>query len=870
MSADQPLFSLDEHSPLERKIAEFRDSLLSGFYKASTFVDWDDVERQIQGLRSGAKALQRLANHGSLDQTALAAAIQEEPLILRVVTFLFGNPGEVGFLDGRHLSFSPPESPRQARAVARLLLDLGLQRVLEPRVSVEAMTRVGIVAAQGRRRRFRRTDDLAATVWALAADAAEAASEQTNRRIGVAPSLRVRDVARRVDMFFEHEGKPFAGLTSVFESLSGGRQQTNLGSMLPALQAQLDAVPAALIVIADGPGLARIPNKVMEVLFDSVASVMTLSQARAGQLSAAVMDAFATSGVRREARAPLTRLIETGLATTDAVKAADLPVSVEAARMALANYVQDQRELGLELSLHGDRVQWLRSQEVLDAQVLLRDYNPEKAAALMCKLMGWQTIPSTRSFDEGLLLLVHPRQEDTILPDAFVVVASTVPPDEELVRKVAHVSLQASPEARLAVLLAPTLPDSTSPSRRALQQFLAANVVAIDTLDLLALAQRARAPRDSFARLLLERSDLTKVSPFVVSSVAPHRVFFGREQEKSDLLGTLATNSVALLGGRRIGKTSLMHHVQGDLEQAGFSIYLGDCQTVRNWQDFARMARSKWRVKVGSGFRPDRLVDIVEQLAARQLKKKLVILLDEVDQLLDWDTKHRSDKVPEAFFRACRAISQEGKAQFVFSGERIVARKLWDPQSPHWNFCRPLLLRQLSRESTRELIRVPFSSMQVVLEHEDAFLDEVWAVTSGHPQIAQFLADRLVRVLNEREPTLRASLSIEDLRETASSFDFREHYLETYWGQSTELEKFLSLLVLEDAHTALGLREKMMQRALDVPEDQITDGLRMLELYGIIDQGPEGYLLRAKWFPFALESYGSLQDLERRYCANLT
>ena len=65
----------------------------------------------------------------------------------------------------------------------------------------------------------------------------------------------------------------------------------------------------------------------------------------------------------------------------------------------------------------------------------------------------------------------------------------------------------------------------------------------------------------------------------------------------------------------------------------------------------------------------------------KQLKKtpnsKVVILLDEIDQLLDWDKQHTSEEVPEAFFRACRTVSQEGEAQFVFSGERMISSRVW-------------------------------------------------------------------------------------------------------------------------------------------------------------------------------------------------
>ena len=122
--------------------------------------------------------------------------------------------------------------------------------------------------------------------------------------------------------------------------------------------------------------------------------------------------------------------------------------------------------------------------------------------------------------------------------------------------------------------------------------------------------------------------------------------------------------------------------------------------------------------------------------------RPLVLLLDEIDRLLDWDYNQTESGVNEAFFRTCRTISQEGKAQFVFSGERIIAQKLWDPHSPHWNFCRPLQLQQLNSEASEKLLLDPLKSLQIEVDNLASFRKAAWHYTSGHPQIIQFLGDR--------------------------------------------------------------------------------------------------------------------------------
>jgi hypothetical protein len=245
-------------------------------------------------------------------------------------------------------------------------------------------------------------------------------------------------------------------------------------------------------------------------------------------------------------------------------------------------------------------------------------------------------------------------------------------------------------------------------------------------------------------------------------------MFYGRETEAATVLGTIATNSVAILGSRRIGKTSLMRRVQFDLEDSNFRAFFGDCQTVRTWQDFATLARSDWDVVLPAEFEPRHLWDLVEQLRSTR-DHSIVLLLDEIDQLLDWDRSHSETSVPEAFFRACRSISQAGSAPFVFSGERIIANRIWDPQSPHWNFCRPLDLTQLTQEAATSLLVRPLRGMNIKIIDELKFGIKAWERTNGHPQIAQFVGDRLVRLLDERADRRELSLSAEEIEQVTDT-----------------------------------------------------------------------------------------------------
>ncbi len=241
-------------------------------------------------------------------------------------------------------------------------------------------------------------------------------------------------------------------------------------------------------------------------------------------------------------------------------------------------------------------------------------------------------------------------------------------------------SIEDAPGSSVAILLTQLeLSGHELEARRKSQAVLPVNVVLVSPTMLVDMAKSA-SPLAKLVDALLNQSDLTKVSPFILSNPTPSRMFYGRDTDAT-VLGTIATNSVAILGSRRIGKTSLMRRVQSDLEDSNFRPFFGDCQTVRTWQDFATLAHSDWDVVLPPEFEPRHLSDLVKQLGARQ-DRNVVLLLDEIDQLLDPDRGHSENSVPEAFFRACRSISQAGSAQFVFSGERTIANQSRTPNHP--------------------------------------------------------------------------------------------------------------------------------------------------------------------------------------------
>ncbi|MDQ3954533.1 MAG: ATP-binding protein [Actinomycetota bacterium] len=831
-------------------------------------MDWPAIAARIAELRSGIHAL-TTSFSGGVTREGLAWALSEQPETIQVLHLLFAVSSSITFVDGSTFPYRPPATAEEASATASVAWEMGFPRLVTDEDSIDGLVRVAVVAAEARRRRFRRGSALAKHVRMLLSNAVDSLTSkglslEISTEIDIPPPAR-----RRAEFVVVSEGRPIAIINTVFETVSGGRQQRDLAINLPNLQMDINEWGISLIVIADGPGMKQMSRQALVSLMETVPYVMNLSQARKGLLEHALAQALSREGRAPAALRPLRALVATGLAIGSEVRAENLPGDPVAARLALASYKEENPDFALLLAPSGNILRWERASLIERTFSLAEEFSPREAVDLLAELIAVESTDTGGEppLDEVRLLSLRP---DPVLPRQMVAAAAEDPPSDDVLRALARLSLELAPESRLAVVITPTKqPADGWHQTLRLQSTLAANVVILDIDEVSVALRNKQSLRDSFVASVVEQSDLTKVSPFLVSGAVPERAFFGREAEKATLVGTLTSNSVALLGGRRIGKTSLLYNVRTDLEQAGFTVFDADCQTVRTWEDFGQLATRRWKVEVDKDFTPESLFRLAEQLNSRADSGRVVFLLDEIDQLLQWDLQHAPSRVPETFFRACRTISQEGLAQFVFSGERTIATRLWDPHSPHWNFCRPVLLRQLTEQSTKELLSAPLRSLQVRLEDEDEALETVWAVTNGHPQIAQTLGDMIVKALNTRPSTERTIVAVRDLDAITESFEYREHFLETYWGQATTLERLLTTLAVSGTETLADFFAAVGAANAMASEDSVRAGLRMLELYGIVDKSSAGYELRARWFLEALQSYGSIGEVEDRLLRKL-
>jgi len=154
------------------------------------------------------------------------------------------------------------------------------------------------------------------------------------------------------------------------------------------------------------------------------------------------------------------------------------------------------------------------------------------------------------------------------------------------------------------------------------------------------------------------------------------------------------------------------------------------------------------------------------------------------------------------------------------------------------------------------LLATPLEALGVKLVGSAAALDEVWAATSGHPQIIQQLGETLVNNLNNRPPDERSSLNLNDILAVTTSPLFLRNYAYTYWGQATPEERLITALLVENYDTIDRLAASLARFGLPREFGSIEAALRMLDLYGLIDASGSRVRWRATRFPQALQALG--------------
>lgn len=354
------------------------------------------------------------------------------------------------------------------------------------------------------------------------------------------------------------------------------------------------------------------------------------------------------------------------------------------------------------------------------------------------------------------------------------------------------------------------------------------DLIVLNLHDLYSLFLAAE-PVARLVEIILQQIDLTVVSPYVTSGPVPENMFFGRDYELKVILRTIRDASYALVGGRKIGKTSVLNKLQRLIQRTeGLAAFYVDCHGVTDVGSFFEAFQVATGVPVNSA-KPEALRQALLRLRqqAGLRHETLIFLLDEADQLVRADQDQ-----PTGLWRVFRSLDQEGLCRFVFTGERFLHKALHNPASPLYNAWRTLQLGYLLPKDVQRIVTEPMEEMGLSCEDSAALVQMVTEMTAGHPNLVQAVCQMLIHLINTRGDRLIRREDIEAVRRDPTYPDL---FLEVVWGNASTLERLISILMAKKPlFTLAEVREALAAQGCSPSTGEIEQALTNLDLIALI------------------------------------
>lgn len=228
-----------------------------------------------------------------------------------------------------------------------------------------------------------------------------------------------------------------------------------------------------------------------------------------------------------------------------------------------------------------------------------------------------------------------------------------------------------------------------------------------------------------FPRLKLKNIPRNPFVPTTGMIDQPHQ-FFDRKRELRSVFDILNSgSSVAVIGPRQMGKSSLLkaveHHAETMLIQSRYPVYL-NLQTVEDDKDFYEALCEEIGVRVCRGYKLTQ--------ALKKLEPKVLLLLDEIEKMT-WNG------FTEQIRSQLRGLADGGEAplRLVVSASVPLGELFTDSHggvSPFQNICLEQFLPGWDKTMIQRLITERLADTPISFNDEE--MGQIIEETEGHPQ----------------------------------------------------------------------------------------------------------------------------------------
>ncbi|QRM35050.1 RNaseH domain-containing protein [Microvirga sp. VF16] len=292
----------------------------------------------------------------------------------------------------------------------------------------------------------------------------------------------------------------------------------------------------------------------------------------------------------------------------------------------------------------------------------------------------------------------------------------------------------------------------------------------------------------------------------------PVEMFVGRRNEIASLFDT--HGSCVVYGGRRLGKTALLKHLQGTRNDPANGILVGfvDAQgighgqqlTRRIWEEIAKALPTIFQ-KHGS-MEPKRVIEEIQRWIDGDPRRRILLLIDEADTFVKADAAQEYTE----FLALQKLMTGTGRRfKFILSGLHNVTRLVQTGNDPIKQISSdpqrigPLMGAEL--KDAEDLVVRPFAALGMKFERRE----DIWRILSHanyYPVLVQTYAKHLLEIVHEEMKrgsnhvrVISRGLVSEVLERRQTSEEVRDKFVMTL-----RIDQRYELLAYVVAHLVLG------------------------------------------------------------------
>ncbi len=338
-------------------------------------------------------------------------------------------------------------------------------------------------------------------------------------------------------------------------------------------------------------------------------------------------------------------------------------------------------------------------------------------------------------------------------------------------------------------------------------------------------------PLVPFTRIISSRVEIARLSAYQRGGGVKRAAgFFGRHKELGHILNREPANYL-LVGGRQMGKSSLLKEVQRRLESRdGFeciSATLQDDDVVEPLADALDLPLDAT------------IDDVIRALRRQPGAPPKFVLVDEADTFVASENERGYSNLAKL-----RRVTEEGHAYFIFAGFWEMYRSITlDYASPIRNFGEILHLGPLDDNAARRLITDPTSALNISFASDD-LVSSIIDMTGGRANLIAIICDELVKGLGQFERVITAGM----LNTVSKSMSVRDALggWQALSGRGASRANRVDRIVIAasaDAasFTAQDIDAVFEKAAIPYTMEEIRESISRLEIAYIIRRTPQGH-----------------------------